>query len=69
MIKTVINFIKNVINTVLDISIILCKGYFCLLLGMSVIKMLCEGDVISTTLLALVILIVSNYLKDKVNRL
>lgn len=59
--------IKNTINLILDTFIILCKGYFCLFLLGSVINALNDTYVLRLSICALIILIISNKIKDKVS--
>lgn len=60
--------IKNTINLIVDVFITLCKGYFYLFLLGSVVNMLTTNTyVFRLTLCALVILIISNKIKDKVS--
>ena len=58
--------IKNIITFILDIFITLCKGYFCLFLLGSVINALNDTYVLRLSICALIILIVSNNIKDKI---
>ena len=60
--------IKNAINLIVDTAITLCEGYFYLFLLGSVVNMLTTNTyVLRLTLCALVILIISNKIKDKVS--
>lgn len=59
--------IKNTINWILETTIMLCGGYFCLFLLGSVINALNDIYVAKLTLCVLVILIISNKIKDKVS--
>lgn len=61
------NLIKNTINLILETAIMLCEGYFWLFLLGSVINTLTtETYVLRLTFCVLVILIISNKIKDKV---
>ena len=67
LIKDMKQLIKNTINSILDIFMTLCIGYFYLFLLGSVINMLTTNTyVLRLTLCALAILIISNKIKDKV---
>lgn len=60
--------IKNAINLLLETIIALCEGYFYLFFLGSVVNMLTTNTyVLRLTLCALVILIISNKIKDKVS--
>lgn len=59
---------KYIITFTLDIFIILCKGYFCLLMLSSVINTLTtDAYALKLTACTLFILIVSSNIKDKIN--
>ena len=59
--------IKNAINLLLDTAVMLCEGYFYLFFLGSVVNMLTTNTyVLRLTLCTLVILIISNKIKDKV---
>lgn len=60
--------IKNTINLILETTIMLCEGYFYLFFLGSVVNMLTTNTyVLRLTLCALLILIISNKIKDKVS--
>lgn len=60
--------VKNAINLLLDTFITLCIGYFYLFLLGSVVNMLTTNTyVLRLTFCALIILIISNKIKDKVS--
>ena len=60
--------IKNTINLILDTAVMLCEGYFYLFFLGSVVNMLTTNTyVLRLTLCTLVILIISNKIKDKVS--
>lgn len=58
--------IKNTINLILETAIMLCEGYFYLFFLGSIINALNNSYVLKLTLWALLILIISNKIKDKV---
>lgn len=60
------NLIKNTINLILETVIMLCEGYFWLFLLGSVINALNDTYVLRLTFCALIILIISNKIKDRV---
>lgn len=58
--------IKNTTNFILEIIITLCEGYFCLFLLGSVVNILITNTyVLRLTLCTLLILAISNKIKDK----
>lgn len=60
--------IKNTINLLLETAIMLCEGYFYLFLLGSVVNMLTTNTyVLRLTLCTLLILIISNKMKDKIS--
>lgn len=60
--------IKNTIKLILDTGIMLCEGYFYLFFLGSIVNMLTTNTyVLRLTLCALLILIISNKIKDKVS--
>lgn len=60
--------IKNTINLILETTIMLCEGYFYLFFLGSVVNMLTTNTyVLRLTFCALIILIISNKIKDKVS--
>ena len=58
--------LRNITTLILETTIMLCEGYFLLFLLGSVINALNDTYVLRLTLCALVILIISNKIKDKV---
>lgn len=60
--------IKNTINLILEITIMLCEGYFYLFFLGSVVNMLTTNTyVLRLTLCTLILLIICNKIKDKVS--
>ncbi len=59
--------IKYITTLILETSIVLCKGYFCLFLLGSVINALNDTYVLRLSVCALIILIISNNIKDRIN--